>query len=71
VTFSVDPSDGSAAEEGSVLELGDTGVSEDFEQAMAIASMAVAEQRTNLFWSINFSILGCCWGVRTGRAKAG
>jgi len=37
-----------------MVELGATGVSADCEQETAKASKAVAEQRTNLFWSINF-----------------
>ena len=62
VTLSVDPSLGTALAPTSALELGATGVSGDFEQAAASANKAVAEQRTNLLWSISFQSSNCFLG---------
>jgi hypothetical protein len=51
VAFSVEPSAAAFTDPFSVT-LGEDGLCDDFEQAMARASTAAAEQRTNLFWCI-------------------
>jgi len=51
VAFNVDPS-GPAFPFPFSETLGEVGVSDDFEQAIARASTAAAEQRTILFWNI-------------------
>ena len=51
VAFSVEPSAAAFTDPFSVT-LGEDGLWDDFEQAMARASTAAAEQRTNLFWCI-------------------
>jgi hypothetical protein len=54
VTFSVDPS-GAAGEPASAdVALGETGVSDCFEQATAAARTAAQVQSTNLFWNIHY-----------------
>jgi hypothetical protein len=62
VTFKVEPS-APALPAALSDTLGEVGVSEDFEQAIARASTAAAEQRTILFWCIGWN-LDCCFGAR-------
>jgi hypothetical protein len=51
VAFNVEPSAPASPDPFSVTE-GEAGLGDDFEQAIATASTAAAEQRTNLFWCI-------------------
>jgi hypothetical protein len=65
-TFSVEPSGAASPPTGGVPagEAGDCG---DWEQATAIASMAVAEQSANFFWSIKRNLdwfSGARWDER-------
>jgi len=69
VAFNVTPS-GRTSVAPPPLPPGDVGVSDAFEHAIARASTAAAEQRTNLFWYIFKEPLLLIWGP-LGRPSVG